>query len=935
MGNAVESKISTDAGLGLAGALLDLTTRMLGGVFRSGYRETLNMTCQLLRSGALIPAEACAIFAIDLDSPDELVLQAHSCDLWGAKPEKVRIPLRPRVGGGLTAYIVKSKKSMRLHGSELQHHPYVAGAHVPYLKGPQNSLLAVPVVDQRNRVIALVKLSNKKDAEGISSPGVLFTKADEVVTQTFCNILGLVFESFNVLRSYRRILDVIGSDRGLEDVLGAILQAGQTILGADRGDVAVWEENRGELVLAAAKGESRLQLSQAVPEKGLVYTAWTKQEWQRCADVSTSEQYLEVWPHTRSEIAYPINRFGKRFGVLNFESSLLDNFAARDRQILSDLSHYAAMAITSINSRSETDRVARFFADPSEGEDYALDDLLAKTINDSTLCAILYLANDAKRVLESKAALRVPKSDDFDPKKICYSYEDVSFASKVRRERVPCISAMDPYHDKDVQQTIARKCGIHGPMIGVPLKVKEDVVGVLVVWRHAKHGNRYWETSEEREEIQGRLLALGRLWASLLQGVEATRRKRAVLDEICRISASGAGDLMARLDRIGIALQADGFERVRIFRWDAGRKVFQGWHSLGMRDPEKFLRVTIAPDDNPYTKHTVERALIDPSANLYDPRAKGKGLAINLGLDPNASGMEKRVDIPWAVVPLVFNGKLYGQIAADTAGAHEISREFLEYMTVLGALAAQIIASDEMIERETKVRVEKLGDEVLEVILHTIKTPVHSLVNIVDLLKDNDPIEAPDRSRVWMERLEAQVGWLETLMTETDTFVDCMSRYRVRDESLVHVVSAAAESVTPLASQKRIQIVLETPEGDSCAFAGDGDVIRIIIQNLLDNAVKHTPKGSRVELRVTVDREEKGYRVAVTDEGPGIPDEEIKGLLGDIVGLPRLTNPEGHGLGLAIARTLAARAGGELRYVTRQKARGAMFVLTLPERSRR
>jgi signal transduction histidine kinase len=139
----------------------------------------------------------------------------------------------------------------------------------------------------------------------------------------------------------------------------------------------------------------------------------------------------------------------------------------------------------------------------------------------------------------------------------------------------------------------------------------------------------------------------------------------------------------------------------------------------------------------------------------------------------------------------------------------------------------------------------------------------------------------------------------------------------------------------PLAAGKKVQIVLLSPEGDPCPFAGDRDVVRIIIQNLLDNAVKHSPRGACVEMRLTAEPEEKRYRIGVADEGPGIRDEEVDALMGHNVGLPRISNPEGHGLGLAIAQALAARAGGELRYVQRPGARGAAFLLTLPQRSRR
>ncbi|MEO8594203.1 MAG: ATP-binding protein [Candidatus Solibacter sp.] len=925
----------------LRSALLSTLDEMVKCLFEKGYQETLALACERFRGPDLIFCEACAVFSIDPHAPHQLILKAHHCDRLGAEFDPVTLAARSIRGGGLTAYLVHQCRPIRLHGSELMNHPYLASDIVhdpaPYLNAPQQSILSVPVLDQRSRVVALVKFSNRKESSGRTAADGYFTRDDEEIASIFCNILALVFNSYGTLRGYRDILRAASGGSGQSNVLENILQAGAVILGADRGDIALWDNTRSQLVLAAATGETKLVLHEKVPPDSFVHSVYANGS-ALSSEVSTAAAYYPASVDTRSEAASLIRIGSRNLGVLNFESSKRNNFRKPDMEVLDDLSTYAALALKADVSGSDVAHIARYFAetyaDPGRKE---LELVLGKTIEDTDLSAILYFANDADRMLESKAALRVGGEDSgFNPRDIRYPYSSSSFASKVRRARKACFS-FDPYDDPDVEQTIARKCGVEGPMLGLPLIAPSgDVVGILVAWKR-NHGRTYWQTEEERERTLSQLNSRAPLWACLMLPFETLRRNRAVLQEIGRINLATVADLESRLHRIGSALLADGFDRVRLFRWNAKLGQFEGWLSWGMSNPERFPGIVISPT-NPYACYTAKRAVADPSAYLFDPTGANR-LAVSLPKvpDPDAAKTEKNPTASWAVVPIVFNGNLKGQIAADTERSkRSIGAEHLEYMTVIGAIAAQIIVSDEMVEQETRSRVEKVAEQVLEVILHTIKTPVHSIVGIADRLWRTEGVAVTEQAKHWTGRLATQIDWLERLMNETNVFVDCMSRYKVRDESLAEVLSAAIAGVQPLADKKKVKLTLAAPAGNACPFTGDRDMIQIIVQNLLDNAIKHSPKGKRVQVHVAADPENSVYVVSVLDEGPGIPESEIKNLLHEEgLGLPRITNPEGRGLGLAIAQTMALRAGGNLKYMPREESNGALFLLSIPFRGLR
>jgi heavy metal sensor kinase len=144
------------------------------------------------------------------------------------------------------------------------------------------------------------------------------------------------------------------------------------------------------------------------------------------------------------------------------------------------------------------------------------------------------------------------------------------------------------------------------------------------------------------------------------------------------------------------------------------------------------------------------------------------------------------------------------------------------------------------------------------------------------------------------------------------------------DEVIDEVVRAARV----VAGTKQVSV--EATSIPSAAFTGDEDLIRRLIGNLVDNAVRHTPDGSTV--RVELDQTDSGYAIAVKDQGPGIesgikPHIFERFFRGDVS--RRATARDGAGLGLALARWIARAHGGDV-VLARSSPSGSTFVISLP-----
>jgi heavy metal sensor kinase len=158
-------------------------------------------------------------------------------------------------------------------------------------------------------------------------------------------------------------------------------------------------------------------------------------------------------------------------------------------------------------------------------------------------------------------------------------------------------------------------------------------------------------------------------------------------------------------------------------------------------------------------------------------------------------------------------------------------------------------------------------------------------------------------------------------------------RYPLRKTKfyLDEMIEETARTASVLASSK--QVAIDIVNSSEAFFYGDEDLLRQMVLNLLDNAIKHTPPSGAVRLRVN--RRKREYLIEVSDTGAGIPAEAQPRIFerfyrGDKArSRSEGVNGSGAGLGLAIARWIAEAHEGSLELV-RSDEIGTTFLVTLP-----
>ena len=202
---------------------------------------------------------------------------------------------------------------------------------------------------------------------------------------------------------------------------------------------------------------------------------------------------------------------------------------------------------------------------------------------------------------------------------------------------------------------------------------------------------------------------------------------------------------------------------------------------------------------------------------------------------------------------------------------------------------------------------------------HELRTPLTAL----SLQAQN--LERADSLAVCKERLLPLKTGLERSRHLLDQLLSLARQQEGTDNrqqvDLVDVAQAVIEELFPFSEKKRIDLGLE--QQGKIWIDAEVSAIHMLLRNAVDNALRYTPEGGEVTIRVR-SNEDKGI-VEVIDNGPGISKEERERVFDAFYRVPGSTDG-GSGLGLAIVRNIADRLGGSVILEKRADGPGLVFV---------
>jgi len=227
-------------------------------------------------------------------------------------------------------------------------------------------------------------------------------------------------------------------------------------------------------------------------------------------------------------------------------------------------------------------------------------------------------------------------------------------------------------------------------------------------------------------------------------------------------------------------------------------------------------------------------------------------------------------------------------------------------------------------------RLERVRREFVANVSHELRTPLTAIKGYAETLRDGglrDPETAAEFVRVIHRHAERLRALIEDLL-DLAAVEQGEARIDLAPVALRDVATQAEAVARPAAAGKRHTLTLDVP-GDLPRVLADRDRLGQVLINLLDNAVKFTPEGGRIEVSA---RPSSGrVVVSVKDNGVGIPPEDLGRIFERFyrVGRSRDRREGGTGLGLAIAKHLTQAMGGTIE-VESSTGSGTTFRVSLP-----
>jgi signal transduction histidine kinase len=225
--------------------------------------------------------------------------------------------------------------------------------------------------------------------------------------------------------------------------------------------------------------------------------------------------------------------------------------------------------------------------------------------------------------------------------------------------------------------------------------------------------------------------------------------------------------------------------------------------------------------------------------------------------------------------------------------------------------------------------VENLREAFLSMLGHEIQTPLSIIKGYASTLAVSDSNWDPETLRNSLQEIETEADRLSNIMNKLILASQITAGMPILAKEEVRLSSLIEKVVRRLQTRTNIHVFEIDCEPNLPPVLADPALIEEVLVNLIDNAIKYSPKGGKIT--ITGRNCSEGVKVSVADEGIGIPKEDKAHIFERFHRTNRsiVKNVKGIGLGLYICKSIIEAHGGKIE-VASELGKGSQFTFTLP-----
>ncbi|MFQ6087471.1 MAG: GAF domain-containing protein [Candidatus Methanofastidiosia archaeon] len=722
----------------------------------------------------------------------------------------------------------------------------------------------------------------------------------------------------------------------LEKIFKLILKTSKKVLEFHNSVLLLLDEKENELCVKSMIGYTPSAGKERFPmdgSKGVIGWVGMKGKSLLVPDVRKDKRYFKAYSKTRSELCVPIKIRGKVIGVLNFESEKLNAFTKKDKMLAETLASQVAIAIENAKLFSEKERKFK--------ELKVLNDIGRALISTLKMDQVLELIYEQTTKLMDTTnfflTLFDEKTKKFDvvlsvengKKMPKFSFElGKGLMSRVVKTKKPLLvgdylAECEKFGIEPVGEKKSKA------WLSVPLVVKDKVIGVLNVHSHEKRDIYTKENLEILSAIANQA-AIAIENAKLYENLQEDNKELELLQRINNVI-----NTTQDLDKI-LQFIVDNMRKT--FNYDVILITFLDEDSKHLIlknisiDSRKFKRI------EKFTGLKIEgfKIPLHKESLYYKLAAEGKTIQISdlkraledfsdrKSLKRLAGGVKRILGNRFVVaVPLKSQDKIIG-----TIGITNRKRIGDEEVETLKRFAEQIgLAIKKAMLFEEVAQSNRLMDLFISIMSHDLKNPLTTILGYAELLEDL----VDEGVKKYLEKIIASSRKMNRLINNARLYSKIKQKGYMEEFGTFNLLNLMRESISELESKALEKSIIMDFQHDGENFEIEANAtLKNAFSNLIDNALKYSPEGSRIE--VLLKETQNSLMASVKDSGPCVSDE-LKEVIFEKFERGKISGIIGSGLGLAIVKGVVEMHQGRV-WVEDNPEGGSIFFVDIPKSRR-
>jgi len=278
------------------------------------------------------------------------------------------------------------------------------------------------------------------------------------------------------------------------------------------------------------------------------------------------------------------------------------------------------------------------------------------------------------------------------------------------------------------------------------------------------------------------------------------------------------------------------------------------------------------------------------------------------------------------VVVSYWLGTRYVADSSDPIGIYLVALIVIALALVLFVLAFIITQSFERLSQASRLKTEFIS-----IVSHQLRSPITNIKWVTEFLISPDIEMSPDKKEEYFKQLKDNIGLMVELVDDLliiSKIEEGLFPINKKEASLRDIVKGLANGALPYAQAKGIELKFNESK-DSVTALFDAAMVKLVAENLIDNAIRYTRKGGKIE--IWTEKEDGKLIFKIKDEGVGIPYSDQKYIFQKFFRSSNALKEQtkGSGLGLYIAKLIISKSGGSIWFQS-EEGKGTSFFFSIP-----